>query len=770
MNLERMRSVVTRLKEADKPSAENRAAINRLYNGDKPWTESEAQDGNIFTNVQPLMAPRIAMQARQQLNRATMYGPRRFTVDVDIGRPEEAAAISQQITNLINRPLNDSRPYRELMRGVDATLFLHGRGLVIWDDDHAWTPKVLGIEDLKVPAGAYADFSNVSHFAIFQRLSAAELWRKISGKTIPVGWNEKRIKQLITKLAGEVLTEYRSANAGYFPEKLAEDLKQNGAYWGGTTVPPVECWWFYELDERDGKLAWRKYLFTDSADGNLKEAGDEESFLYKNDKSVVEHLSQLVQIQYADGCNVAPFMYHSVRGPGYLLYPVLQLLNRLFCRSVDSINEACNQLFRNVGEADREKLMQVVLGNMSVVPTGVDFVPANERYTVNHNLLDFGMRMLRQFISENAVVSAFTDGQETQRTSDMTATEVTARVQRSAQLVQGIVAAKADYQRDQYREIARRFTIKSSRDEDVRTFQEECRKAGIPEKAWDFKRWTIRVDVPLGGGNRLLELAAARELLMARQAFSPQAQQQILRIWTTALLEDPKAAYELVPMEPQGPSKTTMFANLAVGTLLQSVPVTLEPWIVIEEYALTIFGALQVKIMGLVQAQIQPEPETIGGIMFTAQHLEQVIGQIGSDPAKADMARQMMKQLAELLKPVEEWQAAAQSDPMAGIPPEARAKVQTMMLEAETKSRIKEADAAQKRKNLEDRSRQRAASDRLSVLTDLERKDLETAQNLRHSEAEFQQGLRQSAVETATKAAGELARRKSKPEGGSDAT
>lgn len=760
MKLERMRDIVDKLKRDDFERATNRSAINALFDGEKPFTEKEASDNHFYTNVQPLMAPRIAQQARQQLSRATTQGKYFFTVKLDLGNADLETFANYQITRLINLPLKRSKAYRHLNRGIDATLFLHGRGPVIWNDDQTWLPTTVGIEDLKMPGGIYTDFSNLSHFAIYQELSAAELWNKIKGNNVQKGWDVERVKMLISQLAEEAITEYRSGDEGYFPEKLALDLKENGTYWSSEKVARARCWKFYELDEVDGKLGWKVYLFTDPADERLerlKKYSMEESFLFKDESGKTQNLCEILQVQYADGCNVAPFRYHSVRGPGYLLYPVMQLFNRLFCRSNDAIMEACNQLFRNVGEADREKLMQVVLGNMSVVPQGVEVVPAQERYTVNHNLLKFGLDLNRQIINENA--AAFTAETESGTQKEMTATQVMARVQEASQLVQGIVATKAQFQEDNCKEIARRFTIQGSRDPDVRTFQESVMKLGLPPIVMDFDRWEVRIEGALGGGNKTLEMAQATEMMKARPAYPPKAQQVILRKWHAAVSDDAEEAYELVPPEPQGPTKTVLFANMAIGTLLQSVPVQLDEWIMPDEYAATLVSLLAVKVGGLVQSGVQPSAETVGGIMFTAEHIEATLQAIAQDPAKVPFAKQLAQQLEQILQPVEQWKAAAESDPMAGVPPESRAKVQAMMLEAQTKAQIKQADAAQKMQNLQQRSDFKSAQDKLKLAADLEAKDLEKRQQIAHSEVEFRQQTRHDAVAGAL----DLANKAAKP-------
>ena len=166
-------------------------------NGGAPYTEEEQRENKIETNVQPLMAPRLMHDARRQMSGASTRTSNFFKVNVDTGNEASDSVASYIITKKINKVLKRSLKYLETLRGQDANVVLHGKGTVVWEDANYWCPKVIGVEDFKVPSGTKIDFSNLTHFAIREEWSAAELMRKVSGKRVYPGWNVAEVKKLI---------------------------------------------------------------------------------------------------------------------------------------------------------------------------------------------------------------------------------------------------------------------------------------------------------------------------------------------------------------------------------------------------------------------------------------------------------------------------------------------------------------------------------------------------------------------------------------------
>ena len=420
-----------------------------------------------------------------------------------------------------------------------------------------------------------------------------------------------------------------------------------------------------------------------------------------------------------------------MRGLAYLLYPVVHLNDRLFCRAMDAFFEACNQLFRSNSEEDRERLQSVTLANMGVVPNGIAMVPAGERYTVNHNLLNAAFGMLRQYVSENS--TSFTQDTNDGTAKEMTATETLARVQQATAMMNSMLSMQYVYRAFQFREIARRFTIKPSKCKDVEDFQKAIAKEGLGPEHLDFETWTIVPEQIIGGGNKTLELAMTKELMAIRPAYPPQAQTEILRDFTLALTDDADKAVRWVPAQPQPPSSSAIHANVVFGTLMDGGEVILPEGINLDEYSQVLMMMLTKQLEMIVQSGAVPSVDKVMGLQQTGRHVGEILGQLGQDPAKQDMIGEAVKMLQQMMVKVAELADAAleQQQSSAGGDQELQAKLYEKKALADAQSEVIKGKGELQRQQKEESFQQKQTQNLVKLQSEIEAKDYNTAQELR---------------------------------------
>jgi hypothetical protein len=301
-------------------------------------------------------------------------------------------------------------------------------------------------------------------------------------KTDP-GWNMPLVNDQIKFVAQQVMKAPNSVAYQYMPERIEELIKQDSGYWGSDAVPTVDAWDFYFRETEDGK-GWYRRIFLDwgikdtalkawgdSIPDSKNKVGDKSEFLYSSgDRTFADSCSEIIHCQFGDCSAVAPFKYHSVRSLGWMLWGVCDLLNRMQCRFTESIFQQLMWFFRVAGQQDMLRLKKADFYHMGVIPQGVSFIPAQERFTPNANLLELGFSGLRQLISENA--ASFTqDFDKGSQGKELTATEVMARVNSVNAMVGGMMTLAYTYEEFKYREIARRFCIKDSQETEAKDFR-----------------------------------------------------------------------------------------------------------------------------------------------------------------------------------------------------------------------------------------------------------------------------------------------------------
>jgi hypothetical protein len=632
--------VITKMRETDLPRARNRAKINSLFNGDPPYTESEASENSIETNVNFLEATNIAHDARRQFSNAFLKSGNFFTVSLDGGPVHKRYDWGKIITKEINKRMKRSLAYVECRRSTFAQVVLHGKGPALWEDKFSWCPKAYGIEDVLLPSKTLVSMENLDHFAVFCQYTAGALYRKTHGKVADPAWNKPMVEKLLSNIKDKAPGQSDGYNEMLSPEKLQERFKANAGYYDSDAAPTIDCWKFFSRDPESDE-GWTLKMVLDKGVEAIKE-GDRK-FLYESNRSYGKDISNLIHFQFADGANVAPFRYHSVRSLGFMLYAVCHLQNRLRCRISDAAFEQMLWYFRMQAADDRERLEKVNLHHLGIIPDGLSFVTGQERFKPDEAFIGMVMGQNRQSMSESS--SAFTQNVNDGTVKEMTATETMARVNSMNAMVSGMLVLAYTYETYAYREICRRFCIKDSANSDVMAFRKECSAQGIPDEFLNVERWNVEPERTMGQGNKMLEIAQAEKLLAVKPQLDPDAQREVLHIYVEANTDDPQMAERLVPVQKPKVNDAVHDAQLASGALMMGLPVAVKQGINHIDYVEASLTTLAQVVQRIDQSGGMATEEQIIGLQNYVQHIEQHIAIIAQD----ENEKQRVKQYGDIL-------------------------------------------------------------------------------------------------------------------------
>lgn len=730
--------VVWQMKLADLPRSQDRARVQDLFEGMPPYTQQDVDENDIQTNVNFLEASKIAHDARRQFSNAFMKPGVFFNVSLDSGPVHKRGDWSATITQNLGRLMKRNRFYFETLRSTFATLVLNGIGPAMWHDRQTWYPSALAIDEVMIPSGTLISMENLQHFAVYKQYTAATLYKAVNGPKVSPYWN-KRLANSVIDWAYEQAQGRTNYNTTWFPEKVSDIFKSDSGYFSTDAVPTIDCWDFYYWDDDGRNAGWRRKIILDAPTGDEK--NDRGEFLYDSgDKPCASKLDEIIHFQFADASSKAPFKYHTVRALGWLLYAVCHLNNRLRCRLNDATFEALMQYFRAANPDDAERVTKIDLVNKGIIPEGLDFVKAADRWQYNESLASATLNLNRQSMADNSTsfTQDFNFGAEN---SSKTATEVIAQVNQSAALVSSMLNQAYEYQKWQYREIARRFCVKNSKDCDVRKFRVECMKAGVPEEMLCVDRWNIEPDRVLGGGNKTLEIAQADRLMSIRPLLDPQPQRAVLHDFVLATTDDPARAEELAPVGKERFSNAAYEAQLAIGTLMLGLPVMAKPGINHIEYVEALLAGMAQLMQTIEQSGGAPDMEKVMGLQNLGQHVAAHIQIIAQDKAEQQRVKMYSDDLGNLLNLVKAYgqrAAEAQQQQNGGLSPEAMAKLQESKILAEAKAANMRESHAQRTAQRDvqwqmeqERKRQSHEQDMLvkgqTTAADIAAKDAETA-------------------------------------------
>ena len=735
---------------ADWTRSLDRAQVMKLANGDPPYTLEEEERNHININVNSLTLTRLAHDARQQLSQGILKPGNFFRASTDMGNVHKRTEYGAIVTREVNRIMKKDMAYYENLRCKVAQNVMFGIGPSGWETQDHWCPEPYHVGDILMPTNTRLTFRNLPFFASYRNYTAGELWRLTRGPKNP-GWNMPFVERAI-KWADQETAKLSSSNYAdnWSPERLESLVKQGGMINYGDRAATIDCFDFYFWNEEGNEAGWSRRIILDAWGGysqwfgpkgygatktmpNKNLLGDplgkESQFLFDSGKRKYgDKLSQLIHFQFAD-LSASPFYYHEIRSLGWLTYAVCHLQNRLQCAFSKAVFENLMMYMRVKSLDDTERSLKIELGDHAFIDESVSFLSAAERWQPNANLAELGMGMYDRIITENS--SSYVQNNNLSRDRvEKTKFQVMAEINAMQTLISVALQQAYKYQTAEYTEIFRRFLKKNSADPDVRNFRARCLTRGVPEKVLIYEAWDIEPERVWGAGNKTMEMAISQQLMEWRGAFSPHAQQIILRRATLALLDDAAEADMLVPIDPMI-SDSRHDAMLAFGSLMAGALVEFTPDQNRIDVAETLIAELAVTLKRVSSmGPMALNADKLIGFQNVITHLTQLVEQIAGDKTNAPRAKQMAKVIGGFsvqIKKLAQTFAQEQQQKQGGNGDAAKeqAKIAAMIMTAKAK-------AANTRESHAARTAQRQAQWELEQ----QQKEQEHAQELRHKAQE----------------------------------
>lgn len=771
-------SLCWQLRQADYPRALNRARINDLFNGLPPWTWQEAEENGIEVNINELSGPVAAHDARAQFYNGFLKPGYFFRATTDYGPKHKVADYSKISTLELSKIMKRSLKYTETFRAKIASSVLHGIAPAGWRDEHFWCPNPYGVEDVLPPGNTYlSTICEIPFIAIYRSLTGPQLIKMTRGPRRDPAWNMKLVNACLEWI-DENTINLMSNNWPeiWAPEKMAERVKSDGGFYAGDEVPHIDVWDFYFWNDDDKVSGWNRRMILDAwsqpaIDSSVnshtfsppqrsrrqgkpygKDFQKADGFLYNPGKRKwASALSEIATWQFADLSAVSPFRYWSVRSLGWLLYAICHVQNRLYCKFTEAQFEQLMMYFRVKNAEDAQRALKVDLVHRGFIDESVQFIPANERYQVRADLIQLGLSTNQNIIGRNSSSYTAQPG-NTQDNRELTATQWMGEANKVTQLVSAALNQAYIYQNVEYREIFRRFCRKNSKDPEVRKYQANCLKKGVPPNVlFNPDCWELEPERVMGAGNKSLEMAVADRLMAAVNGFEPEPQRRIKRDWVLALTDDPGRAEALVPDQPKI-TDTIHDAQLAAGALMQGLPVAVKSGINHIEYIETLLTSMAVKIQQITKRDNMGTIEELLGLQNMSDSIQQHIAMLAQDRNEAQRVKVYGDQIGKLMNLVKGFaqrlqeKMAQESQGNGGMDPETMAKVQSIQALTEAKkANTRESHAertAQRQLQFERQFMQEQKKAELELQTEAQRAQLDLTTQAQRAQIELEKERR----------------------------
>lgn len=739
---DKVASQIQLMRDAETQRGPQRAILNAFFNGEPPWTQEEAKKNQIYVNYNNKQGANLLHQARNQYENAFSRRSEYFKVLLPDCEADDRADYEAAITGNINAILKKSREWYYRQDEVWGAVCLHGVGAKVWYDDQEWLPEFKGIQDMLIPTDTHLDMGNLQCLALRRKMRPGQLFRKTlgAGKNVSPAWNLKAVRKLLDDYK-DLNQNPNQYNFSDHPEQMVELWKQQaGGYYDSDATPEIWMWDFFHREEGENGLepGWYRKIMLDRDCVQGAATNDRPlEFFYDSKKPFADKLGKIIHFQFGDGNNVPPFMYHSIRSLTYLTYDLVWWLNRLQCQFTQHLFEELMTMLRIQDPADRGRLSRVFLQPpFGIIPEGLSFVQANERYQPDANLLAAGMAQYKQQIGE--VSTMYTQQIDTGTEKERTKFEVQAILAQTSALMSSMLSRAYQQEQFAYEEICRRFCIKNSHDFDVKKFRQKCIADGVPDKWLDFEKWQVQTEQVLGGGNRAMEIAEANELFQNIQAFDPSAQQEIKHDWALAITGNPSKARRLAPINAKKAVTASVHdAQQSFGTLMRGVDMEPVEGLSHTEQVGALLACMAHEIEGIMQTGGMGTPRDVTGLQNVAKFIIKHLEIMAQDDKNKPLVKKFGDDLSRLMNLVRAFEQRQQQAMEAaakqggqgqqGPDPTVIAKAQGTILQDTVKAKAKEASAQQKLRHTEQKFQQSQRLKTLETVAGIQRKGVEQA-------------------------------------------
>lgn len=655
--VESIRKTVDNMQTIENERARDRALIDTLANGERPYSAQEVVECQVQYNVNWGDMNKNLREANAQVNGALLFKPVLFTATSKGGQTDKRDEYSQKFTTKINDQLildEQGAKFRYLIKSRNASVVLHGPGIMYWPNHYCPLPSFCPMENFLVPTDTLLDFSNCSYFNIKTEFTPYELYEKTHGDAVDKGWKMEQVNAILEGL--EEIGTLNTENYDWVtqPEKMQELFKQNRCFLNSDAVAKVKLDYFYSK-QNDGN--WYLKIFMRIAVGE----SDADEFVYDSDVPVADHLNKILHVQYGDNSIVPPLKYHSVRGTGAMIYSAAWSLNKFRCDLFQHASEQMRMYLRIQNNADKARENMVNLQQYGIVEEGVEFVKREERHQIESGLVDNVIAQCRQNIADNS--SAFVQDIDNGTEKEQTLGEAKIRQMTANNNISTLLTMMYWVEGDFYIEMVRRYLVKDSGVAEIEAFQKECIADGIPKELMVASNWKIEPDRVLGAGDQSIALEQATALFQTRTAFDPKSQRLIARQFVSTLTNDPAKGMLYVPDVADGSDSGTRAAEDVFGTLMMGAPVTLRQGISQNSYIETLLKDAALVIQRISQGDNVGTPEEVLGLGTVLSDVQQHIAILEADPQQKQnvkMYGDTVGKLGNLVKAFLQRQQAAQ--------------------------------------------------------------------------------------------------------------
>lgn len=634
------RHLFKRLYDDDESNALNRATIQSMFDGDPPYDEAELANrgmadltnvnfGGAETQLEYAMAGYVdLLQSSEDL----VSCPTKF------GSPEQRFEWEYIMNEEITRMIRGWSQFNFNTLYICHQFLMHGIGVGYWPDSSDWRYRGAGLGEFYFPRQTLVSEDDLEVACARRKYPSWHLYSKIRNaeSAASLGWNVKAVRK--------ALAQASSQNADFDDwEALETEFKNNdlGSSARHSEVHVVHIW----VREFDNSIT--HYIIPKNC---IADREVDEEFLYERNVPHGTMQQEFVLFAYGLGTNAH---IHGVRGLGHKIFPIEQVRNRLYSKSVDGAFLASSIILK---PTDEDSLNQVALS-----PFGNHMVMNPNMSVENFNMPNFQQAVFPVLNEMNNLTNEKVGSYNTQSafggSERKTRFEVAARLEEASRLsATSLQFFYAPFER-LLREVVRRITRENYLTVEpggleVAKLKRRILERGVPLEAfYKIDLDAVRVVRALGAGSPTARAIALQQLEEMAPGYDDTGRYNLRRDRTVAIVGVAQAD-RYHPRKPGGRTPPALrIAMLENNDLMagEETPVLPDDDHIV--HAEVHAGKIQ-QVLATAQDQATPIEEVVPQLLplynHTSEHLQLVTGDT-SVVSRAAGLRQVMQQAGEII-------------------------------------------------------------------------------------------------------------------------
>lgn len=630
------RAMYKELVRGDLEANKRRAMEHAMFDGHPPYDSAQlkAMGQGHRTNLDYGDAAALmedALAAYNDLNNGVDILARAEMEESDYTeeeRSQKSAVISEEFTRTNKQDWEDFQFNWQRA----ASLFVgDGLGITYFPDEIDWRFDCAKISDTFFPRDTKARESSVEFLFLRDRIRVNKLYQQIEDETVAAnsGWDVAQVKDAIVK---HWVTKRGPAGDPWDWDYVVQQIKNNDLYCGyvaGRAINIVHCW----VQEYNGTISHKIFLQDDVGD----------KFLFSRPSRYKNSAECFTIFPYGIGDGT----YYSIRGLGYKIFKLMQVLNRLKCTFVDGTMLSSCLLTQPAQGEDFENMGISMEGPIAILQPGLNVSPRQIPNLAQNTLP--AIQLFGQNLQNNS--GSYQTRELTPDHVERTATEIS--LQASKETVLSTAAVKLFMQPKQrvYTEQFRRLINEGYQQSDpggkeAFQFRIRCMKRGVSMD--DLRKVRCMIPVaPLGNGSPSARILLQQQLLQLAGGMDEVGKMNALRDMVTALAGS-DAAGKYVPN--QNMVRQPIDAQIAIlenGELLNGTTIPVTQGQNHAVHAAYHIQDMNAAIQSVQQEGIQPE-RIYGHLAASLEHTTKHVQILSQDPARKQESAQARKMLQQI--------------------------------------------------------------------------------------------------------------------------